>query len=125
LFVSLGFASALPAKFEITITPSFKVNEYVDLTIKAIGSNGQVDTTYKGQDISIDIEDEQGKPVPTADVVLPSNGYGYFEAADLGVKIYSKGLTLKKAGKYKVLVADVFNTTIKGSTGFTVVGDGG
>lgn len=59
------------------------MNEYVDLTIKAIGANGQVDTTYKGQDISIDIEDDQGKAVATADMVRPSNGYGYFEAADL------------------------------------------
>lgn len=73
----------MPAKFEVMLNESFKVNEYVDLTIKAIGANGQVDTTYKGQDISIDIEDEQGKTVASADVVLPSNGYGYFEAADL------------------------------------------
>ena len=59
------------------------INEYVDITIKAIGSNGQVDTSYKGQDISIDVEDSAGKTVATADIVLPSNGYGYFEAADL------------------------------------------
>jgi cysteine-rich repeat protein len=123
LFLSLGFSFALPSKFEITITPSFKVNEYVDLTIKAVTADGKTDTSYKGQDISIDITDEAGKAITSADVVLPSNGYGFFEASDLWVKIYSKGLALKKPGKYMVSVADVFNTSIKGSTGFVVLGD--
>lgn len=124
LFLSLGYTFAKPERLEVIVNPSFKVNEYVDLTIKAIGSNGQVDTTYTRQDITIDIEDDQGKPIASADVVLPSNWFWYFEDSDLGVKIYSKWLALKKPGNYKVVVADIFDTTIKGSTWFTVIGDG-
>lgn len=32
----MSFASAKPASFQVEITPTFKINEFVDVTIKAI-----------------------------------------------------------------------------------------
>jgi hypothetical protein len=40
--------------------------------------------------MTIEVEDEQGMLVASKDVVLPSNGFAYMEASELGVKVLSK-----------------------------------
>jgi cysteine-rich repeat protein len=117
----MSFASAKPASFQVEISPTFKINEFVDVTIKAVWANGQVDTSYKNADMTIEVEDEQGMLVASKDVVLPSNGFAYMEASELGVKVLSKWLTLKKPGKFKIIVKDLFDPSLMGSGAFTVI----
>lgn len=113
---------AAPVRFDVKVSPSpFKASEFVDVTVKALDENGNVDPTYKG-DIWIEVEwFDYNDP----DIAFPGNGIGFFEAADQGIKIFSKGLTVKKGGNYKLVVADVYDTSLKWSTDFTVLGKEG
>ncbi|MBP6256760.1 hypothetical protein KA405_03400 [Patescibacteria group bacterium] len=70
---------AAPTKFEITVTPNpLKVSEFADVTVKAINSDGTVDTKADG-DIWLEIENHE---YTDSNIVLPGNGIGFFEPSD-------------------------------------------
>jgi hypothetical protein len=88
-----GHAATQPDAFIVEVTPSsFDVNQTVDLTIKAVTANGDVVKDYQG-DIFIEIDGI----VDTADYTVPSDGLYTFLPQDQGVRLFSKGLTIKKA----------------------------
>ena len=63
LFTSICFVFgvsivlAAPVRFDVTVNPNpLNVNEFADVTVKAIDANGNVDTTYTDGDIWIEVE---------------------------------------------------------------------
>ena len=85
--------AADPDAFIVEVSPSsFDVNEAVDITIKAAKANGDIVKDYQG-DVFIEIEGI----VDTADYTVPSDGLYTFIPQDQGVKLFSKGLSIKKA----------------------------
>lgn len=102
--------AADPDAFLVEVTPSsFDVNEAVDITIKAVKADGTIVKDYLG-DVFIEIEGI----VDTADYTVPSDGLYTFLAQDQGVKLFSKGLSIKKSGTFNVKVSDIINDTIVG-----------
>jgi len=102
--------AANPDAFIVDVTPSsFDVNQTVDITIKAVTANGDVVKDYQG-DIFIEI----GGIVDTADYTVPSDGLYTFLPEDQGTKVFSKGLSIKKAGTFTIKVSDIINDTIMG-----------
>lgn len=66
MFTASVFAA--PARFDVSVSPNpLKVSEFADVTIKALSSNGTVDTSYGG-DIWIEVE---GFDYTDPDLVLP------------------------------------------------------
>lgn len=111
--------AADPAAFIVDVSPSsFNVNETVDLTIKAVNANGDVIKTYQG-DVFIEILGI----VDTADYTVPSDGLYTFMPEDQGVKLFSKGLSIKKAGTFTIKVSDIINDSILGQK-TVIVGNG-
>ncbi|MCX6823836.1 MAG: hypothetical protein NT085_01810 [candidate division SR1 bacterium] len=109
-FIANTVLAADPAAFSVDVTPSsFDVNQAVDITIKAIASNGDTIKDYQG-DVFIEIEGI----VDTADYTVPSDGLYTFLPQDQGVKLFSKGLTIKKAGTFTIKVSDIINDSIIG-----------
>ncbi|MEI6118934.1 MAG: hypothetical protein WCP92_07080 [bacterium] len=109
-FVANNVLAADPAAFSVEVTPSsFDVNEAVDITIKATTSNGETVKDYQG-DVFIEVEGI----VDTADYTVPSDGLYTFLPQDQGVKLFSKGLTIKKAGTFTIKVSDIINDSIVG-----------
>ncbi|MEI6672795.1 MAG: hypothetical protein WCL02_05735 [bacterium] len=96
--LAIGFGAshvhaADPDAFIVDVTPSsFNVNEAVDITIKAVNANGDVIKTYQG-DVFIEIVGI----VDTADYTVPSDGLYTFLPEDQGMRVFSKGLIIKKA----------------------------
>jgi hypothetical protein len=85
--------AADPDAFTVEVSPSsFDVNEAVDLTIKAVKANGETIKEYQG-DVFIEIEGI----VDTADYTVPSDGLYTFLPENQGVKLFSKGLSIKKS----------------------------
>jgi hypothetical protein len=85
--------AADPDTFIVEVVPSsFDVNEPVDITIKAAKANGDIVKEYQG-DVFIEIEGI----VDTADYTVPSDGLYTFLPQDQGVKLFSKGLSIKKS----------------------------
>lgn len=110
VFIANQARAADPDAFVVEVTPSsFDVNEAVDITIKAVQANGTVVKDYLG-DVFIEIEGI----VDTADYTVPSDGLYTFQAEDQGVKLFSKGLAIKKSGNFTVKVSDIINDTIIG-----------
>lgn len=92
-FVANHVHAANPDAFIVEVEPSsFDVNEPVDITIKAVTANGDIVQDYQG-DVFIEIEGI----VDTADYTVPSDGLYTFLPQDQGVKLFSKGLSIKKA----------------------------
>ena len=109
-FVANNVLAADPAAFSVEVTPSsFDVNEAVDITIKATTSNNETVKDYQG-DVFIEVEGI----VDTADYTVPSDGLYTFLPQDQGVKLFSKGLTIKKAGTFTIKVSDIINDSIVG-----------
>ncbi|AHB40962.1 hypothetical protein P148_SR1C00001G0152 [candidate division SR1 bacterium RAAC1_SR1_1] len=107
-----GFAAAQqqPAAFVIQVEPSsFDLNVPVDVTIKAVLSNGDLVKDYEG-DVFIDVEGS----LDTTDYVVPSEGLYTFVPQDQGIKTFSKGLIIKKAGTFTVVASDITDDSIKG-----------
>lgn len=120
-------AFAQVVRLDVTINPStIKVNEFADVTIKAVDASGEVVTTY-GQhndgDIMMYIE-EYGNRQEHPDFVLPGNGFYFFEASDQWVRVFSKGLTLLTPGVYTLKVTELFNTSIRWEAVITVTATG-
>ncbi len=92
-FVVNTVHAADPDAFIVEVTPSsFDTNQAVDITIKAVTANGDIVKDYQG-DVFIEIEGI----VDTADYTVPSDGLYTFLPQDQGVKLFSKGLTIKKS----------------------------
>ncbi len=109
-FVMNKVEAADPDAFIVEVVPSsFEVNEAVDLTIKATNINGDVIKDYQG-DVFIEIEGI----VDTADYTVPSDGLYTFLPEDQGVKLFSKGLSIKKSWTFTIKVSDIINDTIVG-----------
>ncbi|MEI6774411.1 MAG: hypothetical protein WCL18_06590 [bacterium] len=78
--------AADPDVFMVDIVPSsFDINQAVDITIKAVNTNGDIIKTYQG-DVFIEIEGI----VDTADYTVPSDGLYTFLPQDQGMKLFSK-----------------------------------
>lgn len=109
-FVANNVHAANPDAFVVDVVPSsFNVNEAVDITIKAVTANGDVVKDYQG-DVFIEIEGI----VDTADYTVPSDGLYTFLPEDQWVKLFSKGLTIKKAWTFTIKVSDIINDSIIG-----------
>lgn len=94
-----------PDAFIVDVTPSsFDINQTVDLTIKAVTANGDIVKDYQG-DVFIEI----AGIVDTADYTVPSDWLYTFLPEDQGTRIFSKGLSIKKAGTFTIKVSDPFN----------------
>ncbi len=116
-----SFAFAAPVRFDVTVNPNpLRAGEFADVTIKAVDEDGNVDTSYTDGDIRIEIE---WVDYTSPDVTLPGGGIEFFEPADQWVKIFSKGLTIKKAGKYTLTVADLYDVELQWSAEINVLAD--
>lgn len=92
-------ADAAVVQFEIIAPPTARVDEAIDITIRAVDKDNKVVTGYRGSIIFV--------PENFGDVV-PMRGKSIaFGAEDNGEKKFSKGVTFKSAGKQKVSVVDV------------------
>lgn len=85
--------------------------------MRAVDSNWNVDTST-ASDIWLEIENHE---YTDPNIDLPGGGIWFFEASDQWVKIFSKGLSIKKAGTYTLNVVDVYDTGIKGTATITVL----
>lgn len=111
---------AATTSFEVTVEPNpFKVSEFVDVTIKSMNIDGNVDTTFVW-DVWISV---QWFDATDPDVVIPGWGIGFFEAEDLWIKIFSKGLSIKKAWTYILEVTDLFDESITGTVEIKVTAE--
>lgn len=105
-----GHAATQPDAFIVEVQPSsFDVNEAVDLTIKAVTANGDIIKDYQG-DVFIEIDGI----ADTADYVVPSEWFYTFLPQDQWVKLFSKGLIIKRQGTFAVKVSDIINESIAG-----------
>lgn len=87
--------------FEITVATEVNINEAFDMTVKAVDAAGKKLDKYEGT-IFFDTNNN------TADVVLPfENGEYKFTLSDQGEHTFSKGFTLKKPGKYELVVFEL------------------
>ncbi len=120
--MSLGlFTSAAdyPDSFQVEVNPSsFRVNQPVDLTVKAI-KKGQVMKNYEGR-FFIEIE---GNGISPHDYTVPEDGFGEMKLTNQGTKTYSKGLQIKKAGTFSLKISDFILDEIVGSATIIVSSD--
>ena len=108
--ISTTVHAASPDAFIVEVVPSsFDVNQTVDITIKAVTANGDIVKDYQW-DVFIEI----AGIVDTADYTVPSDGLYTFLPQDQWVKLFSKGLTIKKAWTFTIKVSDIINDTILG-----------
>lgn len=108
LWLSNVFA-ATPDAFVVEVQPSsFDPNSPVDMTIKAVKGDGTVVKDYEG-DVYIDIPSW----LDSTDYVIPSDHLYTFVPQDQWVKLFSKGLIIKKAWTYTIQVSDIINDSIK------------
>lgn len=98
--------------FEVEVDPNpFKVSEFVDVTIKAMGVDW-LNTAYEW-DVWVSIPwFDANDP----DVVVPWWWIGFFEAENQWVLIFSKWMSVKKAWTYTVQVADLFDESVQWTT---------
>jgi len=102
-------AQQLPAAFVIQVEPSsFDLNVPVDVTIKAVNSNWDLVKDYEW-DVFIDVE----WSLDTTDYTVPSEWLYTFVPQDQGIKTFSKGLIIKKAGTFTVIASDITDDAIK------------
>ena len=106
--------SVIPDGFIVDVSPStFDVNEAVDVTIKAIKTNGDVIKDYNGI-VMIELVPAAGSSLWFDEVTLPGEWIVFFEASDLWEKRLSKSLIIKKNGVYTFKVFDIDNEQSKG-----------
>jgi hypothetical protein len=123
MVTNIAFAQVV--RLDVTVNPStIKVNEFADVTIRAIDSAGNVVKTY-GQnndgDILMYIDEYGSNKLDNPDFVLPWSGFYFFEAADQWVRVFSKWLTLLTPWTYTLKVTELFNTAIKWEAKITVI----
>ncbi|HMS91132.1 MAG TPA: hypothetical protein PKC87_02850 [Candidatus Absconditabacterales bacterium] len=118
-FVTNTVQAADPDAFVVEVAPSsFDINQAVDITVKAVKSNGEIIKEYQG-DVFIEIEGI----VDTADYTVPSDGLYTFLPQDQGMRLFSKGLSIKKAGTFTIKVSDIINDSIIGQKTIIVGGE--
>ena len=106
--------------FVVQLSPtSTNVNEAIDMTVKALDSNGNVVKDYAG-DIFIDVNAMDESTLDTEDYTLPSDGIYTFLASDQWVKTFSKWLVLKKSGTFTVNVTEIIDELKKGEATLVV-----
>lgn len=87
--------------FEITVPSEVIVNEAFDMTVTALDKSGKKYEKYEGTIFF----DTNSNP---ADVTLPFEDWEYqFTLSDQGVHTFQKWFTLKKAGKYELVVFEL------------------
>ncbi|HKL44406.1 MAG TPA: fibronectin type III domain-containing protein [Candidatus Absconditabacterales bacterium] len=117
IFFGFTFAED-PDAFLVQVEPSsFGVSESVDVTISAV-KNGMIVKDYIG-DVFIEVEG-----LMPDDYVVPSDGLYSFLIQDQGIKLFSKGLEIKKSGTYNLKISDIIDETIMGET-TVIVGNAG
>jgi hypothetical protein len=89
-------------KFEIVAPATAKVNEAIDITVRAIDKDKKTVTNYSWSIIFI--SDRFGDVVPS-----PGKSIS-FTLQDTGIKIFHKWVTFRSPGKQKIYVADVENS---------------
>jgi len=117
LIISVGYvyASVIPSGFAVEVNPTtFDVNQPVDVTIRAINTNGDTIVDYDGYVFADVISDTQGVSLLYDDFVVPEEGLFFFEPGDLWVKTFSKSLIIRKNGNYVFKVEDMYDDTIIG-----------
>ncbi len=106
-----GHAATQPDAFIIEVQPSsFDIEEAVDMTIKAVTANGDIIKDYIG-DVFISVD---GLSPSEDNYVVPSEWLYSFVAQDQGVKLFSKGLIIKKTWTFAVKVEDIVDESIVG-----------
>ncbi len=119
---SFVLGQTVPSGFIVEVNPStFDVNEAVDVTIKAINSNGSVVTDYDGF-VFIELLSD-GPALLFEDVVLPGDGWVwlvFFEEENLWEITLSKSLIVRKSGSYILRVYDMDDESIDGQRSIVV-----
>jgi hypothetical protein len=104
------------ASFIVEVNPATaSVNQAVDVTVKAIDSNGAVVKDYNH---NVFIEAPSVKD--PLDVTLPNDGVYTFAPSDQWVKVFSKGLSIKTPGTYTIEVSDIESDSIKWQASITI-----
>lgn len=112
--------SVIPDGFVVDVSPStFAVNEAVDVTIKAIKTNGDVIKDYNGI-VMVELVPAAGSSLWFDEVTLPGEWIVFFEVSDLWEKRLSKSLIIKKNGVYTLKVSDIDNEQSKGQKDIVV-----
>lgn len=110
IFSYIKTLAAEPEAFIVEVQPSsFDPNTPVDMTIKAVKGDGTVIKEYEG-DVYIDVIGS----IDPSEYVVPSDHLYTFAPQDQWVKLFSKGLIIKKEGTYTIQVSDIINDSIKG-----------
>lgn len=102
-YFSIAFAAdSAVVWFEITAPAQAKVNEAIDVTVRAIDKDKKTVTNYKGSIIFI--SDTFGDTVPSPGKAIS------FTQEDAWQKKFSKGVIFRSSGNQKIYVADVDNS---------------
>lgn len=100
-FLASAQAAAELKDFKITAPTEVIVNEAFDLTVEAVDGAGKTLDKYEGTIFF----DTNNNP---ADVTLPfEDGEYQFTLNDQGKHVFQKGFTLKKAGKYELVIFEL------------------
>lgn len=100
---SIAAEASSVAGFEIIAPTTAKANEAIDITVRAIDRDKKTVTKYAGSIIFI--SDTFGDVVPSPGKAIA------FTQEDAGQKKFSKGVIFRSAGKQKIYVADVDNSS--------------
>ena len=111
---------SFPDSFLVEVSSNkFSVNEPVDLVIKAM-KNWEVMKDYEWH-MDIIVIDEIWNMLQSNVVTVPDWWWGTIRSQDAGVRKYTKWLTLKKAGTFKVRVSEFTDDSIVWETSITVI----
>ncbi len=121
--ILMGCACSLETAFaadslEVIIPESARVGEAVDITVRALETDGSVDVDYEGNIYISVLED------PNATVPFVEDGYT-FAPADQGEKVFSKGLSFTQEGTMTVSVIDLIAEELEGVASIEVLPAGG
>ncbi len=117
----ITLAADSPDSFQVEISPSnAEVNQFLDITVTAL-KNWKIMKNYDGK-FWMSLE-ENGNLLSAYDAVLPDDGLGNMGLINQGKKVYSKGLSVKKAGTFTLKVEDLFNENSTGETVLTIHSD--
>ncbi len=109
-------ADAAASKLEVVAPATARTNEAVDVTVRALSSDGTAARDYAGTVFFI-VEGDAGAIVPYS-----QDGYSFIDK-DQGVKLFSKGVTFRKAGKMKLRVEDLDDANLSAEAEVTVSAD--
>lgn len=98
---ALFAADAAVVQFEIIAPPTARIDEAIDITIRAVDKDNKVVTGYRGSIIFV--------PLNFGDVVPMRWKSISFDAVDNGEKKFSKGVIFKSSGKQTISVVDVLD----------------